>query len=160
MRGPRQPCAAIPELTSDGQKVSISAFDPARGRGHELIRLELHGTPIWDLSPDGTRIANIKNRENAITVFSLKSTSHQAEIPVKGWSIGSLYWAADGKGFFVSGEGRSGSGLLHVDLEGEVSTLWEQKGNAGLYGVPSPDGRHLAIAATLNNSNVWMLEGF
>ena len=30
----------------------------------------------------------------------------------------------------------------------------------GIWGVPSPDGRYVAIGALVTNSNVWMLEGF
>ena len=39
--------------------------------------------------------------------------------------------------------------------------LWQHKG-AGyvIWGVPSPDGRYLAIVGDLINSNVWMVEGF
>jgi hypothetical protein len=39
--------------------------------------------------------------------------------------------------------------------------LWESKGFGGpVSGIPSPDGRYLAIAGSVVNSNLWMLEGF
>jgi hypothetical protein len=34
------------------------------------------------------------------------------------------------------------------------------KGADQTWGVPSRDGRYLAILGTASNSNVWMLEGF
>jgi hypothetical protein len=49
--------------------------------------------------------------------------------------------------------------LLYVDLKGNASALWQTKGYLAR-GVPSPDGRYLAICGALTNSNVWMLEGF
>jgi len=50
--------------------------------------------------------------------------------------------------------------LLHVDLSGNAQVLWEHKGAGDIWGVPSPDGRYLAILGEVNNSNVWMFEGF
>jgi hypothetical protein len=48
-----------------------------------------------------------------------------------------------------------------VDLEGKAKVLWHHKGGSGdLFGVPSPDGRYLAIQASVLGANVWMLEGF
>jgi hypothetical protein len=39
--------------------------------------------------------------------------------------------------------------------------LWQTKGGGGeTWGVPSPDGRYLAIHGTVLNSNAWMIEGF
>ncbi len=71
-----------------------------------------------------------------------------------------LNWAADGKGLFVSSPRGDSSVLLHVDLQGNPKIIWEQKGWIGTRGVPSPDGRHLAILAFKLNSNVWMMENF
>jgi hypothetical protein len=48
-----------------------------------------------------------------------------------------------------------------VDLKGKASVLWQTKGALGsIRGKPSPDGRYLAIAGGVFNSNVWLLEGF
>ena len=52
---------------------------------------------------------------------------------------------------------------------GNAHVLRQQKGSLsptikagsfGPWGVPSPDGRHLAMLGWTRNSNVWMLEGF
>ena len=48
-----------------------------------------------------------------------------------------------------------------MDLKGNARVLWQIKGpGAYMWGVPSPDGRYLAIAGDVYNSNVWMIEGF
>ena len=85
-----------------------------------------------------------------------------------------MNWAADGKGLFTLRVTRAGSALLHVDLKGNVSVLWEQKGSFAwslLFNdltsgasvpraVPSPDGRHLAIYDSRLSANMWMMENF
>ena len=53
-----------------------------------------------------------------------------------------------------------GTTLLYVDLEGNARVLWQISGGSQIWGIPSPDGRCLAIGSEARNSNVWMLEGF
>jgi len=56
----------------------------------------------WDLSPDGTRIALLKNRDARIQILSMNGRMPQ-EIAAKGWNIlTSAVWTADGKGLIVS----------------------------------------------------------
>jgi hypothetical protein len=39
--------------------------------------------------------------------------------------------------------------------------LWQYKTAPGaIWGIPSPDGRYLAMLGQAFNSSVWMLEGF
>jgi Tol biopolymer transport system component len=48
-----------------------------------------------------------------------------------------------------------------VDLEGNAKVLWQHKGGSGdVFGVPSPDGRYLAIRSSVLGGNMWMLENF
>jgi hypothetical protein len=86
------------------------------------------------------------------------------EIYVKGWNyLRSLSWAADGKGLLVGRHPISGSTLLYVDLEGRSDVLWQQgeiPGTPRTWGVPSPDGRHLALVGYTADTNVWTLENF
>jgi hypothetical protein len=49
---------------------------------------------------------------------------------------------------------------LSVDLQGNARVLWDQAGGVGTYGLPSPDGHHLAMLGWTVNSNMWMLENF
>ena len=74
---------------------------------------------------------------------------------------GEVCWAPDGKAIYVGSAAPQGSTLLYMDLKGNARVLWQLKGQAGsIWGVPSPDGRYLAILGSVTNSNVWMLEGF
>ena len=81
---------------------------------------------------------------------------------VKGWAnLTGLDWALDGKGFYCGSVSPQNRTLLYVDLNGNARVLWQYKAAGGqIWGVPSPDGRYLAILGSVQNSNVWMVEGF
>jgi Tol biopolymer transport system component len=160
-RSPATLCA-IAERSADRKHLVFTAFDPVTGRGRELARWETDETADypWDLSPDGTRIAILKNREGEIHILSLNGQA-QREITAKGWNIlTSAVWTTDGKGLFVSSYTPRGAVLLNMDLQGNARLLWEQPGGFDIYGVPSPDGRHVAMRAWYVESNLWMMENF
>jgi Tol biopolymer transport system component len=143
-RSPATLCA-IATRTSDRNQLIFVAFDPVRGRDAELIRFKIDAKEkldpyalnyVWDLSPDGTRIAILKYSQGRIHVLPTNGQPPQ-EIAVKGWkSLQSVNWAADGKGFFVLSATKTGSALLHVDLGGNAHILWDQKGNIAPWNGP------------------------
>ena len=181
-RSPATLCA-IAERAPDGKQLIFTALDLDKGRGGELTRIliEPGASYSWDLSPDGTRIAIAKGPGKRIDILSLNGHASQA-IMVKDWDIGAdtrivtskaegvdFAWAADGKGLFTSGRSEKGTVLLYVDLQGNAYVLREYKnghsptvrgGFAGPWGVPSPDGRHLAMMTWTRSCNAWMMEGF
>ena len=169
-RSPAKVCV-FAEKAPNGKQLIFTSFDPVAGRGPELARLDIdqgadydNGSArndfVWDLSPDGNRIAVLKRREGRIHILSTTGSAIQ-EITVKGWSnVASLNWAADGKALFVASKREDRSVLLHVDLQGNPKIVWEQKGWIGTQCVASPDGRHLAILAFKLSNNVWMMENF
>jgi Tol biopolymer transport system component len=153
---------AIAERRADRKQLVFTAFDPLKGEGRELKKLTTDAAADyrWDLSPDGTRIAILKNRENRMQILSLNGGLPK-QISLKGWNILTrVFWTADGKGLFVGSLNQRGSVLLSVDLQGNARVLWEQTGGGGTYGVPSSDGRQLAMLGWTVNSNMWMLENF
>ena len=141
----------------------FTSVDPVKGRGRELASTDIEPsmTSMWDLSPDGSRIA--VTREGRIRLLSLKS-GVTTDLAVKGWDnfwFWSVDWSADGNALFVSSQTPQDTFLLRVNPEGEARALWHQKLNLpGTKGVPSPDGRHLAVAAWTADSNAWMIENF
>lgn len=83
------------------------------------------------------------------------------DLTVTGWNgLNSFDWSANGKGFFTSNTTGLGAALLFVDLNGKPHPLWQQKSNSLTWGVPSPDGRHLAVLGQEFNGNMWMIENF
>jgi hypothetical protein len=69
-------------------------------------------------------------------------------------------WSVDGRGFFSSTTTGLGSTLLFVDLNGKAHPLWRQESSYLTWGVPSPEGRHLAILGAEFSGNMWMIENF
>ena len=156
---------AILETGNDPKEIVFTALDPVKGRGRELSRFEDREYEVWydwAISPDGTRIAFVAVGGKAIHVLSLSGQPEQLINP-KGWeSLEGLSWDVDGKGLISSSSTQRSKVLLYIDLQGNARVLWEQGGRVGarLRGLPSPDGRHLAITAIALNSNAWMMENF
>src|SRR5579863_4061190 len=139
----------------EGHRV-FTSVDPVKGRGRALASMEMEEIR-WDLSPDGSQIA--MTREGRIRLLSLKS-GVTTDVAVRGWnSFGEVDWSADGDALFVSSNTAQDTTLLRVDLMGEARALRHQE-FGGTKGIPSPDGRHLAVAVWTTDSNAWMIENF
>jgi Tol biopolymer transport system component len=165
-RAPASLCVVLEE-SQDEKQFTLTAFDPLKGRGKVLRTIQKDTTayPVpAGLSPDGSTFAISKSREGEIHVRLLSlSGGSDREVTVKGWSglaFRDLKWSADGKGLYCGAWSTAGSPLLYIDLKGNARVLWQYKGPGMIWGVPSPDGRHLAMRGAAITSNVWMLEGF
>jgi serine/threonine protein kinase len=158
-RAPASIC--IYSLASSTQMVFV-ALDPVNGNAHEVARLqEQIGNMNWSLSPDGKLIAVTKSGEKRIRLLSI-SGQPTREIVLKNWNaFSSVDWAADSKGLFVTSNPTGWrSSLLYVDLAANVHELWQVKSTEPSWGIPSRDGKYLAIPAPTTSSNVWMAEGY
>jgi len=148
----------------DHKRLAFIASDPVGGGQREVMTIHIDPAGVygWDLSPDGLRvaIANFNDHEAYIRVLPVAGGAAQ-DVKVKGWgALHSLDWAADGKGFFASALSGQGTTLLHIDLEGRAQAIWTQTARAQTWGIPSPDGKKLAILGATLQSNVWMIENF
>ena len=155
---------AVGELSTDGKLLTITSFDPLKGRGRILKTIETDPTAEydWRLAPDGSKLAFMRRDEPEahIRLFSLTGGKDQ-EIAVKGGGkFQSLEYSADGKAFYCGSASPEGATLFRVDMEGRAQVLWRQKGASVTWGVASPDGQHIAIPAMFQNSSLWMVEGF
>jgi Tol biopolymer transport system component/DNA-binding winged helix-turn-helix (wHTH) protein len=154
---------AIWEADHDQKQITLTAFDPLGERGRELARIDITDPNKYfnlDLSPDGTRIAYATSREGPIHILSLRGEPSQ-EIRVRGWTnIEDIEWAG-ANALLISSGTQGGYVILHVDMEGNAQSLWQQQGGfANFVGRLSPDGRHLAFNGYSTNSNIWMMENF
>ena len=161
---PASLCVII-EPSQDRKQRTITAFDPLKGRGKVLRTIENDPPPPHGgtyLSPDGSTFAIARGGEPEMHIRLLSlSGSSDREITVKGWPNNTAVdWSPDGKGLYCGSVSPQGSTLLYVDLKGNARVLWQYKGRGEIWGVPSPDGRYLAIRGSVLNSNVWMIEGF
>ena len=151
------------ERTEDRKQLIFTSFDVVKGRGPELARFDLNPDVDFgdfDVSPDGTRLAVSGNPKGPIHILSLRGQPAQI-IPGQNFkNMGSFFWAADGKGLYVTDTVKGGSVLSYLDLHGKTHVLWENRGGDWTYGFPSPDGRHLAILSSTMNRNMWIMENF
>jgi Tol biopolymer transport system component len=164
-RAPAGLCV-LAEHIYDGKQLTFTAFDALKGRGKVLWTIPKDAAALFTfaLSRDGTTIAvaRVGHPEIHIRLLSL-SGGGDGEVTVKGWSNLSslgLYWAPDEKGFYCGSGSAQVSTLLYVDLKGNARVLWQKKSGHLIWGIPSPDGRYLAILGQVRKANVWMLEGF
>jgi DNA-binding winged helix-turn-helix (wHTH) protein/Tol biopolymer transport system component len=151
------------------------SFDPVTGAGTELVSARINkdvGFPNWSLSPDGkylaTRILR-PSQDAAIRILSIADGS-ESTIEVKGWSqLVGIDWAADDKSLWAAGVNRKRSGfggpatcsLLGIDLDGNARAMARVSDVCFLAGIPSPDGRYIALeGAKADSSNVWLLKSF
>jgi Tol biopolymer transport system component len=168
-RAPASLCVVLEE-SQDERHLLISAFDPLKGRGKVLRTIEKDPSArVSDqasgLSPDGSTFAISRTGEHDIHIRLLSlSGGSDRDMTVKGWpnlSYMGLAWSTDGKGLYCGSVSNQAGTLLYADLKGNARVLWQYKGWGGYtWGIPSPDGRYLAIQGSATNSNVWMLEGF
>jgi len=168
-------CAAAPstlcvlaERTPDNKELTFTGFDAVNGRGAELLRVPTDPTAVyaWSVSFDGTKIAVMNSREGRVHVHHLDGKPNEEIVP-KGVTLGDvLDWAANGKSLFVDYATARGMALASLDLRGNVRPVWEATGLRGAqgldapWGIPSRDGKRLAINGTFPSGNVWLLENF
>jgi Tol biopolymer transport system component len=162
-RAPATLCV-LGEHSADQSQLIFTAFDPVNGRGREMVRVPTKpGLRYnWDISPDGTQLAlSFPAGENRIRLVPLAGGAPR-DLVVNGWYgfDSGPDWSPGGKGFNVSSLSPTGVTLLYIDLNGAANALWEQKGGLHAWGLPSFDGRHLAMLGYTMESNIWMLENF
>jgi Tol biopolymer transport system component len=175
-----QECARLPSTLCvysqvDADQEKFFTFDPVRGKGTELSAARVKkedGDYNWGLSPDGKYLATHQfygpQKVNGLRILPLAGGAARF-IPISAWiSNCGLDWAADSKSVWVAGNmertfsTRAKFRILNVDLNGKARMMLELN-DQGIRlgpGVPSPDGRYLALFGATYNSNVWLLDGF
>jgi Tol biopolymer transport system component len=149
----------IGETPENEKPMVVSEFDPVRGKGRELLRIE-GDVAVGNLSPDGKHLAYAPHRSNRIRIVSISGKAESELTADAGLHITGVDWAVDGKGLYVGGLTETGSSLVYMDLKGGVHSLSRQSASVGTRGLPSSDGRRLAFVSGSIASNAWMLEGF
>jgi Tol biopolymer transport system component/DNA-binding winged helix-turn-helix (wHTH) protein len=165
-------CARLPSTLClysqvDETRMTFFSFDPMLGKGQEVTHIDDPTAYFynWSLSPDGSMLAFAKKTDTAvqpeIRLLTLKDRAER-RTKIANWSgISALDWSADGKHLWVSASTTIGTnGLLNVDLQGRVRPVWAQTKMSVGWGIPSPDGRYLALWQASSNANVWMVENF
>jgi DNA-binding winged helix-turn-helix (wHTH) protein/Tol biopolymer transport system component len=158
---------ALNERTPNRESLTVTAFDPVKGRGRVLMSIPTDRLPYYNAkpSPDGSHFALLKVPESEGHIRLLTPDGRvERDITIKSWpGFITTAWAPDGRGIYCGTITQQGAALLRVNLDGTAEVLWQQKGTPfsnGTWGIPSPDGRYLAIMSEVTDSNLWMVEGF
>jgi eukaryotic-like serine/threonine-protein kinase len=156
-------CAYVAQPT-DRRSLIVTAFDLVVGKGKELLRIptEPGAQYTGNTSPDGSLFAYEKTDWTADQIhFQPLGGGEARSVTVKGYTnLRSLDWAPDSKSVFVGTWGPSGATVLHIDLSGNVQPIWHQAQPGQTWGIPSPDGRHLAMYGVSADANVWVIDNF
>lgn len=153
----------LSEFEKETGKLVFSTVDPLRVKKSELVRLgtDPAGSPVWDLSPDGSSVAivDLDEHQDNIRVVQLRDGSSRLIGLGGSEHLSGISWSADGKGWFVTSSSVRGATIFRVSSNGGVSELWT---TSSLLGAPlaSPDGKNLAFTISTFNSNVWVVENF
>ena len=162
---PASLCVVV-EKSSDRKQLLITSFDPLQGRGTVRGTMSIGSDAptccAVSLSTDGATLAITRGgeTESHIVLRSL-SGSPRRDITVNGWQhLTSLAWSPDNRGFYCGSASSQGMALLYVDLKGNARVLSLYKWTPSLVGIPSPDGRYLAIGRSITDSSGWVIKGF
>jgi serine/threonine protein kinase/Tol biopolymer transport system component len=158
----------LAEPAKNEKQIVVAAFDLLKGRGPELMRYDIdpfayaEGIPLFDISPDGTRLAVGRHSNGPIEILSLRGEVQQVIRAKELDNLASMGWTSDGRGLFVCETNKAGVQFLHVGLQGDAKILWtSSEGNLDCDLSASPDGRHLTLYVTKQSGrNMWMMENF
>jgi len=151
----------------EGMQLLFFQLDPVKGKGALVAKTERPGlqmysigVPMWDLSPDGSRIA-LADGCCRTRILDLKSGSWRDGPTNNGNLSGdSIAWSADGHGLFFPRIGTT-SQILYADFQGHTHVVFEGANRDLSSLVPSPDGRSLAFSSRfIYSRNAWLLENF
>lgn len=109
------------------------------------------------------------NREGRVRVISLQRRGHTGsavalapprDVLIEGWtSLFNLNWTPEGSGWYLCNHSDSAvSTFFFADFKGHAAVLESEEGVASFWGIPSPDGRHLAFSKTTITENAWLVE--
>jgi Tol biopolymer transport system component len=153
-----------------GKTEIVSLVDPMKGRGPKILEITGESTGDPTMSPDGRHIAFVlgaanlgrdpmpQGRQNQVRIVDLHGAI-ESEITIPGAEyLVSLDWSADGTGLFSGDSTPSGTRLLHLERNGASQVLWALPAGGIIWGIPSPDGRHVATFKTRLSANVRMVE--
>jgi serine/threonine protein kinase/Tol biopolymer transport system component len=154
--------------SAGNNELVVAAFDPRGGPGRELVRIPVEAGSSadigfdysWQLSPDGSQIGIVKGHGNRILLVPLGGGPTRTMTPTGHSDLMDLSWANDSQSMFVSTLEPGGATVLHVDLGGNAQPVWQQSQSAFVWGLPSPDGRRLAISGSNSEANAWMIYNF
>lgn len=151
---------AIAERSADARQLVFTAIARSGGRDRELARVGVDPAADhrWALSPDGSRLAVADAKGTRVRIIPL-SDLPAYDIDVReNHALGYISFTSDSKGLIVPNVDAGGASLRSVDSQGTSRRLWSQRGAVDLSGIPSRDGRHVAVWVRSRSASLWLAE--
>lgn len=156
----RGPCI-LPEVGAS--ETTFYSLDPIRGKGVQLATLPGNVGTFAPLA-DGQGVVFVvpdRGKQNVLRVKSFGGGPSHDVVVSKATVLSSLDALHDGSGFLSVNIHPNGRELLVVRLNGSSKSLWSSPNGLEIqWGIPSPDGRRVAISAAVAGSNAWMMTDF
>jgi Tol biopolymer transport system component len=161
----RAPANVCIMTVQNGETAEFSTFDPKTGAVKPALTIRGVGFPK-SFSPDGMTLAVAPDRSSGripaeIQLYNLRDAT-RTTLELKGWGINyGLDWNPDGKSLWINAMTSERVGaVVNVDLQGNVTPLFEDTENEVGWAIPSPDGSRVAYFKANPSSNVWLLRDF
>ncbi len=156
-------CARSPSalclVSTIGPVARVYSLDLNDASTHKFPLPHLESFLEWSLSPDGSTLALILDGPKLVFMNVADRRVH--EIKVDDWSqLVAVDWAPDSKSVYIPSRKTNGDYvLLRVETNGAVRTVLEGgKVPRYTWGIPSPDGKRIAVQASSGENNVWMVD--
>ena len=162
-------CAFLPSrvcLVSDTPApclLVIYQFDEQTGAKKELVRAQENDCFYfnWTLSRDGKylAIARISGGRGPTVIHIREIASGRTfDLPLPA-GVGAQYldWAADSSSLWMCTVSGDDMRMVRMDLTGKITSSFDPKQPDLGYGIPSPDGKHLAILQGSPRANAWLI---
>jgi len=162
-------CAFLPSrlcLISDAPSPStlvIYQFDEQTGQKQELLRLQ-ENEPYyfnWTLSRDGKRLATARvstGRGPAVIHVRELDTGRNVDLPLApGVGAQFIDWAADNRSLWIKTNSGDTQSLVRMDLTGRITSAFDSRQPDLGWGIPSPNGKRLAILQGSPRANAWLI---
>ena len=151
------PCS-VAQRSAQDNGYAVFELDLLKGKGREIYRDSDSHSGSPDISPDGRWLDSPSGSKVIIRSFSTGAIVR--ELPfTPALNLVTLDFSPDGRGVFAGDSSRKESRQFYLDLSGNATLLSRQHGHSVTWGIPSPDGKHLAMLMYTIDSNVCMVGG-
>jgi Tol biopolymer transport system component len=156
----RPPSSACVLSEQKGDNLNFYTLDPKKGPATKPLKTIGTIPENWSLSPDGKYIALVENNNKAdVQVLDLSKDKIRRLNLGKWTRLQTVGWSHDGKVLYVTSYALWGTTLLSVDLDGNVTSAYQQ-GNWLCCPKVAPNGRLLVFNVAEFQRDVAVIENF
>jgi DNA-binding winged helix-turn-helix (wHTH) protein/Tol biopolymer transport system component len=157
-------CARSPSslclISTVGPVAKVSALNLEDGSTRDFPIPKLESYHEWSLSPDGSTLALIIDGPKLVFMNIADKKVREIKLSTAWSQLIAIDWAPDSKSVYIPSRKPNGDYvLLRVESNGTAHTILEgSKVPRFVWGIPAPDGKHIAVQASSGENNVWMVD--